>query len=221
MKRNEWMAIIATCFLMFAVCLSASAKNKKDIERGMTKQEVINILGTPKVKSFDEYGDKWEYIKSLGISGDYKSTTIVFDLNGKVIRCNTELVRDNANSVTVNQPSNPTHPSFGNGIRPSDSMRIGYCLDDASFSKLYNKVRRKSFDDDKLELLEVACLDCNFSCQQAAQLMKIFTFDDKRMKVLQMVAPRIIDPQNANDIRNIFTFDSQKNKVGEIMRNCR
>lgn len=29
MKRNDWMALIATTILMFAVCLSASAKRKK------------------------------------------------------------------------------------------------------------------------------------------------------------------------------------------------
>ncbi len=48
MKRNEWMALIATTILMLAVCLSASAKTKKTVERGMTKQEVIGILGQPK-----------------------------------------------------------------------------------------------------------------------------------------------------------------------------
>lgn len=29
MKRNDWMALIATTILMFAVCLSASAKGKE------------------------------------------------------------------------------------------------------------------------------------------------------------------------------------------------
>ena len=60
MKRNEVMALIATSILMFAVCLSASAKGKRNVERGMTKQEVIAILGEPKLTSFDMYGDKWE-----------------------------------------------------------------------------------------------------------------------------------------------------------------
>lgn len=146
MKRNELMAIIATCFLMFAVCLSASAQN--------------------------------------------------------------------------NNP--PTRPSFGNGSRPNVGIYYEiYPLDDASFSKLYNKVKKASFDDTKYDLLEVACLGCYFSCQQAVRLMKIFTFDDERMKVLRMVAPRIVDPQNAHCIHKIFTFDSDKQKVKEIMRNCR
>ena len=63
MKRNDWMALIATTILMFAVCLSASAKGKRNVERGMTKQEVIAILGEPKLTSFDMFGDKWEYAK--------------------------------------------------------------------------------------------------------------------------------------------------------------
>ena len=53
MKRNDWMALIATTILMFAVCLLASAKGKRNVERGMTKQEVIAILGEPKLTSFD------------------------------------------------------------------------------------------------------------------------------------------------------------------------
>lgn len=56
MKRNELMALIATTILMFAVCMSASAKGKRNVERGMTKQEVIAILGEPKLTSFDMYG---------------------------------------------------------------------------------------------------------------------------------------------------------------------
>ena len=38
MKKNEVMALIATTILMFSVCLSASAKGKINVARGMTKQ---------------------------------------------------------------------------------------------------------------------------------------------------------------------------------------
>ena len=221
MKRNEWMAIIATCFLLFAVCLSASAKNKKDIERGMTKQEVIDILGEPKTKSFDEYGDKWEFYKSSFIIGDDKAITILFDRNGKVVRCNTRIINTDNRSNGAGCPTKPTPPPCNEGHYPNADINYGYCLSDASFSILYNKVKKASFNNEKYDLLEVACLGCNFSCQQAIQLMKIFSFDDERMKVLRMVAPRIVDSQNANDIRKIFTFDDDKDKVGEIMQNCR
>lgn len=138
MKRNEVMALIATTILMFAVCLSASAKGKKD-------------------------------------------------------RAN--------------------HPCI--------EMDYGYSLDDASFSKLYNKVKKASFDDNKFDLIEVASLGCYYSCAQVVRIMKIFSFDDSKIKVLSMMAPRIVDLQNAIIIYQQFNFESEKQKVGEILRSSR
>ena len=138
MKRNEVMALIATTILMFAVCLSASAKGKKD-------------------------------------------------------RAN--------------------HPCI--------EMNYGYCLADASFNILYNKVKKASFDDNKFDLIEVASLGCYYSCAQVVRIMKIFSFDDSKMKVLSMMAPRIVDLQNATDIYRIFTFDSDKENAANILRNNR
>jgi hypothetical protein len=138
MKRNEVMALIVTTILMFAVCLSASAKGKKD-------------------------------------------------------RAN--------------------HPCI--------EMNYGYCLADASFNILYNKVKKASFDDNKFDLIEVASLGCYYSCAQVVRIMKIFSFDDSKMKVLSMMAPRIVDLQNATDIYRIFTFDSDKENAANILRNNR
>ena len=138
MKRNEVMALIATTILMFAVCLSASAKGEKD---------------------------------------------------------------------RTNQPC--------------IGMNYGYCLDDASFNILYNKVKKASFDDNKFDLIEVASLGCYYSCAQVVRIMKIFSFDDSKMKVLSMMAPRIVDLQNATDIYRIFTFDSDKENAANILRNNR
>ena len=222
MKRNEWMALIVTSFMMFAVCLSASAKTKKIVERGMTKQEVIEIMGQPKLTSFDAYGDRWEFYKMNVLTGESKRIVVGFDLNGKVVAYNMSYVDDN-----VQQPAPPSHPSCGAGagvvavVGPKVPIGYGYCLDDASFSILYNKVKNASFDYNKFDLLQVASLGCYYSCAQTARIMRIFTFGDKQLKVLRMMAPRIVDPQNATDIYNVLTFDSEKSEAGEIIRNSR
>ena len=222
MKRNEWMALIVTSFMMFAVCLSASAKTKKIVERGMTKQEVIEIMGQPKLTSFDAYGDRWEFYKMNVLTGESKRIVVGFDLNGKVVAYNMSYVDDN-----VQQPAPPSHPSCAAGagvvavVGPKVPIGYGYCLDDASFSILYNKVKNASFDDNKFDLLQVASLGCYYSCAQTARMMRIFIFGDKQLKVLRMMAPHIVDPQNATDIYNVLTFDSEKSKAGEIIRNSR
>ena len=221
MKRNEVMALIATTILMFAVCLSASAKGKRNVERGMTKQEVIAILGKPKLTSFDMYGDKWEYAKYNYLSGDSKYITVFFDRNGKVVQYDTRIIEPNSQMSNVQQPQHPTPPIYDGRCDPDGRMDYGYCLDDASFSKLYNKVKKASFDDNKFDLIEVASLGCYYSCAQVVRIMKIFPFDDEQLKALRMMAPHIVDPQNAIVIYQLFSFDSEKQKVGEILSSSR
>lgn len=226
MKRNEWMALIVTTFLMFAICLSASAKGKKTVERGMTKQEVMTILGQPKLTSFDAYGDRWEYYKMNVLTGENKQITVGFDLNGRVVAYNTRFVDDNTSCGAVNNRNdaatdNCQHPIPPYEAGPDAPFFYGYCLDDASFAKLYNKVKGASFDDNKFDLLEVASLGCFYSCEQTARMMRQFSFGDKQLKVLSMMAPHIVDPQNAIVIYNVLTFDSEKTKAGEILRNAR
>ena len=221
MKRNELMALIATTILMFAVCMSASAKGKRNVERGMTKQEVIAILGEPKLTSFDMYGDKWEYAKYNNLFGDSKYITVFFDRNGKVVQYDTRIIEPNSQTSNVQQPQHPTPPIYDGRCDPDGRMDYGYCLDDASFSKLYNKVKKASFDDNKFDLIEVASLGCYYSCAQVVRIMKIFSFDDSKIKVLSMMAPRIVDLQNAIIIYQQFNFESEKQKVGEILRSSR
>ena len=220
MKRNDWMALIATTILMFAVCLSASAKGKRNVERGMTKQEVIAILGEPKLTSFDMYGDKWEYAKYNNLFGDSKYITVFFDRNGKVVQYDTRIIEPNSQTSNVQQP-HPTPPIYDGRCEPDGRMDYGYCLDDASFSKLYNKVKKASFDDNKFDLIEVASLGCYYSCAQVVRIMKIFPFDDEQLKALRMMAPHIVDLQNTGLIYKIFSFDSEKQKVGEILSSSR
>ena len=220
MKRNEVMALIATTILMFAVCLSASAKGKRNVERGMTKQEVIAILGEPKLTSFDMFGDKWEYAKYNNLFGDSKYITVFFDRNGKVVQYDTRIIEPNSQTSNVQQP-HTTPPLYDGRCDPDGRMDYGYCLDDASFSKLYNKVKKASFDDNKFDLIEVASLGCYYSCAQVVRIMKIFPFDDEQLKALRMMAPHIVDPQNAIVIYQLFSFDSEKQKVGEILSSSR
>ena len=221
MKRNEVMALIATTILMFAVCLSASAKGKRNVERGMTKQEVIAILGEPKLTSFDMYGDKWEYDKYNYLFGDSKYITVFFDRNGKVVQYDTRIIEPNSQTSNVQQPQHPTPPIYDGRCDPDGRMDYGYCLDDASFSKLYNKVKQASFNDNKFDLIEVASLGCYYSCAQVVRIMKIFPFDDEQLKALKMMAPHIVDLQNTSLIYKVFSFDSEKEKAEGIIRNSR
>lgn len=142
----------------------------------------------------------------------------------KVVEYNTRIIESNSQQPNGQQPQQPQQPSlppYDGGYYPNGGMNYDYCLDDASFSKLYNKIKKTNFYDNKFDLIEVASLGCYYSCAQVVRIMKIFSFDDSKMKVLSIMAPRIVDLQNATDIYRIFTFDSDKEKAANILRNSR
>ena len=100
-------------------------------------------------------------------------------------------------------------------------ITVGFIKNPTLRIKLYNKVKKASFDDNKFDLIEVASLGCYYSCAQTVSMMNIFTFGDSKMKALRLMAPHIIDLQNAIIIYQQFSFESEKQKVGEILRSSR
>ena len=176
-------------FVMFLMAFSfeAAAKDKRIIERGMTKQEVMSILGTPKASSFDQTGTRWEYIKSKLLDNYDVYVRIEFDNRDRVVN----------------------YPAF-----------YDECLSENEFTILYDRMNKANFDDNRMALLEVACLRSLFTCRQSAQLLKLFTFSDSKLKALRFMARQIVDPQNAYVIYQDFTFDSDKDKAARIMHEC-
>lgn len=94
-------------------------------------------------------------------------------------------------------------------------------LSDDDFSLLYNKVKKASFDSNKIDLIEVACLGCYFTCSQSVRLMSLFSFDNKKLEVLQKLAPRITDLHNAVQIYDSFSFSSSKDKAMRVIQQSR
>lgn len=216
MSKNRWMTFVFTCLFMLTCSLSASAKSKQPIERGMTKQQVTAILGKPKTTSFNELGDKWMYEGWKGslVGGDQVRTYVAFDTTGKVIRYEEQIYNPSPSEANANHP----HPGITPGYAPMPYPDGAYCLSDAAFSILCKKVKEASFDKDKKNLIEVASLGCYYSCQQCAPILKIFSFDSEKTNALKLMAPRIVDPQNVHVICQQFTFDDGKKQAARLVR---
>ena len=102
---------------------------------------------------------------------------------------------------------------------PSAVMELR--LSDDKFAILYNKVKNTSFDDRKMDLIEVASLGAFYSCEQCATIMSIFSFGDKKLAALRLMAPRIVDPHHAYIIFDQFSFQSEKDEAARIIGGCR
>lgn len=94
-------------------------------------------------------------------------------------------------------------------------------LSDDKFAILYDKVKNTSFDDRKMDLIEVASLGAYYSCEQCASIMSIFSFGDKKLAALRLMAPRITDTHHAYMIFDQFSFQSEKDEAARIISRCR
>ena len=207
--------------LFFSSCGSyQSNKNAiQRIEKGMSKREITNLLGNPDYRRFDHEYEQWEFRKT-----DILGTTIILvDFQNDRVT-NMDSFSGDADQtpvppVAVYPPNDIEYdrprPPYNNHVRP------GRIINDRDFQQLYNTVKSKPFKDDQLELLSRGVADRYFSCQQCIRLMSIYTFDDDKLNVLDIVAPRIADPENYEDIVRSLSFLSSQDKVRKMFSGSR
>ena len=214
MKNLMKVVIMAIVLLTTTSCgvLDASLQRSRlaeSLHTGMTKREVVDLLGNPEFKRSYNGIEQWEYKKLHFISGAV--TTILLDFqHDKVI---------SFNSYAGDTPS-PTYPPIA--ICPPAPVEeipsLAYPTDDQKwFQELYQKVKDKPFKDERLKILREAARQSDFTCDEIVQLMKIFNFDDERLEAFVILEPTIIDRENTDLIVDSMTFISGEEKAKNIL----
>ncbi len=90
-------------------------------------------------------------------------------------------------------------------------------MSEKDFQFLYKIIKKKSFDDDRMEILGVGVLDNYFTCHQCVRLMSLYKFDDDKLKILRIMVGHIVDLENHHDILKRLDFDSNKEKALYIL----
>lgn len=90
-------------------------------------------------------------------------------------------------------------------------------MNEKDFQFLYKIIKKKSFDDDRMEILSVGVLDNYFTCQQCVRLMSLYKFDDEKLKILRIMSGHIVDLENHHDILMRLDFESNKLKALYIL----
>ena len=89
---------------------------------------------------------------------------------------------------------------------------------DNDFDMMVGIVKKASFDDKKIDVIRVACIGSYFSSKQCAKLLSLLSFDDNKIKALEVIAPRLVDMENADKIVKEFSFSSSKDKAVSILQ---
>lgn len=176
-----------------------------NLQEGMTQQEVIATLGKPEFRRFNNGIEQWEYHKTHW-GGEKTVITLDFQ-DDKVIALDSY---DGTFPPVTAYPPVATYPPYpepqGYPPRPQSWFDI-----------LYRQVKEKPFKDDRLKLLEDAACRYRFNCNEVADLLKLFNFDDERLEALEILQPAISDYRDSNKITDSMTFISGEKKAKEIL----
>ena len=146
-RKNFILRMVLPTLLMLFTCLVNIQAKDHMVQRGMTKEQVMQILGKPDATSFNSYGDRWTYIKSPLLDPD-KFIYISFGRDGKVISYQECIVPSyRGNDAEVYHPVLPLVPQE-NCPDPYSECQ-SYALSENAFDFLYGKVKDANFDDDR------------------------------------------------------------------------
>ncbi|MDO4180908.1 MAG: DUF4476 domain-containing protein [Bacteroidales bacterium] len=215
MRRFRQTFLVCGLSALMSSCGSTltlqSNKDFMQVKRGMTQTEVREILGKPSYQRFNEDMEQWEYQKTHAISG--QETTIIVDfIDGHV-----------SSMDSFDTPTQPVPPVETIVIeKPQHPNRHLRPMNEKDFGNLYETIKRKSFDDERMELLSVGIVKSYFSCDQCADLVSLFTWDDNKMKAIDLMANRLVDPGNGEvivkQLSSMFKQDDARKRLGLIKR---
>ncbi len=92
-------------------------------------------------------------------------------------------------------------------------------MDSDDFAILYNAVKNQSFKDRQIDIIKIGALGTSFSPSQCLSLMNLFSFDDDKMQVLELMAPGLSEyyGEDTEIILDAFSFPSSKEKACKIL----
>ncbi|MBT6994423.1 MAG: DUF4476 domain-containing protein, partial [Candidatus Cloacimonetes bacterium] len=91
-------------------------------------------------------------------------------------------------------------------------------ISENNFQLLCTNIQSESFDDDKLAIIQIVIRSHHFTINQLIRLLALFTFENDKISVVQIVYPKVIDTQNAFNLLNSFTYSSDKKRVQQIIQ---
>ncbi|MBO5752304.1 MAG: DUF4476 domain-containing protein [Proteobacteria bacterium] len=117
---------------------------------------------------------------------------------------------------------NAPHPNGHPGGAPHPNMPVApkpvvkTPVDASTFQAIQKQLDDCSFESDLIQMLDSIVPYNYFTMSQLQTLIKDQEFDDRRLRVMERVFPKVIDKNNWFVLYDLFSFQSSKDKVKKI-----
>ncbi len=205
------LSFLLSCVLPSCSVLLAPRDVMMSVHRGQSKVEILQMLGRPDFRRFNEVGEEWEYHRS-SLDNNVVVFIVAFE-HGKVVRL------DNFELETPPQPQivqvGRSHRGYG---EDDCHLRRRFLpeITGADFRALKSELNSFHCDDKYAELRSYA-ENYSFTSAQVVVLLKYFSFDDDKLKALEILAPSISNRRSVKKIINTFSFSSSKKQAARLL----
>jgi hypothetical protein len=94
----------------------------------------------------------------------------------------------------------------------------GGAIGKADFKRLLKSIQNASFEDEKIQVLQLAVEDRLFTVRQVGKLVDAFDFSDGKVKVVELTSGRLLDRRNRYQILERFDFESDKTRAKSYLQ---
>jgi hypothetical protein len=233
MKRASLWVLLA-CLLAFAGAFTAEAQQQTVTASvmyqadpfGATIIKMLEPLGTSCVIQANGTGRQFtvpiEFPAQAGTLYDFDCTLP----SGAKWRWNADARAGHITVIQVQQVVGSADPFGGTGavIQPvpvpvpvPEPVPAGpTAMADADFQSLISTVKSASFASDQVNAVKAAAKHNHFTIDQVGQMMKLMSFANDQTEVVRLMAPHVIDPQNAFKLHSLVSFSSQIDEINAI-----
>ena len=223
------------CIVTLASCgLGKARQSVSQIDRGMTKSQIVAILGQPRNKNVQENNrEVWEYRFQDQLSEAVLAVNVTFE-DGRVSKFDSkETAPQQPATIPYPTPSTPTppppvvipdripeqYPAPRPEYYPGRGYRDRYEqeAEARAFEEFYQDVRSLIYTREQIQFIEDVARRSYFSTDQVARLVRIFSTDDQRLHVLRILTPRLRDSYNAYRLIELFEFMSTREEARRII----
>jgi hypothetical protein len=115
-------------------------------------------------------------------------------------------------------PPPPPAPEPAPPPRERESRRRARPMEDEAFRALVGAVQNERYSEGQLTVIQQAATRNSFSVGQVKGLINLVAFSATKLRTLELVAPRLVDPENAFAIYDAFTFSADKEQARAILQ---
>lgn len=203
MKKIPFSLLLLMTIMLSSCYALKSNTTFAQIQRGMTKEEVIQLCKKPLYQRFDDFGEEWEY---RAVVSNYWSVIIVNFENDRVVALNMFKEQVSTPSIPV-APGNLSGSDFEYRSAPGIplSRRV---MSESEFIAFHNSLKN-GFSSDRLKKIK----EVSLTSAQCKALVDVFTFTSEKIEAMKVMYSRVVDKRNYYMVIDKLTFSSERDQV--------